>query len=121
MRLCRWGCGRGVKPSTWHPTQRRWLSNAQCERCAQLRSRYGMAWAEFLSWAESQRYACAICHEDFDDQTPVVDHDHGCCPGRKTCGACVRGLVCQNCNRMLGHAHDDPARLRAAAAYLEAR
>ena len=31
-----------------------------------------------------------------------IDHDHKCCPGRKTCGKCTRGLVCFACNRMLG-------------------
>jgi hypothetical protein len=31
-----------------------------------------------------------------------IDHDHNCCSGRKTCGKCVRGLICFSCNRMIG-------------------
>lgn len=32
---------------------------------------------------------------------------------------CVRSLLCTPCNLLLGNAEDDPARLRAAATYLE--
>jgi hypothetical protein len=48
-----------------------------------------------------------------------VDHDHGCCPGNKSCGKCIRGLLCMKCNTILGKAGDNPAILRALAAYLE--
>ena len=27
-----------------------------------------------------------------------IDHDHGHCPGRFSCGACIRALVCRSCN-----------------------
>jgi hypothetical protein len=52
-----------------------------------------------------------------------MDHDHSCCEapsGRRTklCGACNRGVLCQNCNFMIGQAGDDPDRLVAGAAYL---
>lgn len=30
-----------------------------------------------------------------------VDHDHACCPTRKCCGKCIRGLLCGSCNSAL--------------------
>jgi len=41
----------------------------------------------------------------------VVDHDHS--TGR------VRKLLCNACNLAIGMVQEDPARLRALAAYLE--
>lgn len=46
-----------------------------------------------------------------------VDHDHKCCPGR-SCGKCVRGLLCNNCNTGIGFLRDDPKIMREAIRYL---
>lgn len=47
-----------------------------------------------------------------------VDHDHSCCPGTKTCGNCVRGVLCPGCNLALGHVADDIERLQGLIEYL---
>lgn len=61
-----------------------------------------------------QNHACAVCK--LTDPKGVgswhVDHDHNT-------GA-VRGLLCHHCNLLLGHAADDPERLRQAIHYLVA-
>jgi hypothetical protein len=50
----------------------------------------------------------------------AVDHDHRCCPSfRKVCGECVRGLLCDNCNKALGIVGDNIEHLRRLIAYLE--
>ena len=52
---------------------------------------------------------CVICGSD---EKLVVDHDHQ--TGK------VRGMLCNHCNRGLGHFRDDPLLLEFAAQYLYA-
>lgn len=69
---------------------------------------------------ESQDGVCAICKEPCPTGHNLsVDHDHNCCPGKMSCGECVRGLLCNRCNPMLGYAQDSMDRLEAARKYLE--
>jgi hypothetical protein len=46
------------------------------------------------------------------------DHDHNCCPGKYSCGRCVRGLLCRSCNLALGYLKDSPDRLLSLVNYL---
>lgn len=67
---------------------------------------------------------CAACGEPMlrtgkDPTSVCADHDRSCCPGSKSCGKCVRGLIHRNCNLVLGYAKDNAALLRKAAAYVE--
>jgi hypothetical protein len=47
-----------------------------------------------------------------------VDHDHSCCPGKVSCGKCVRGLLCGDCNSLLHYAHDTTQTLWELIGYL---
>lgn len=59
---------------------------------------------------------CPICTKY---RIRAVDHDHSCCPGKTSCGKCVRGLLCGNCNTILGRMRDDASALLRAAKYLQ--
>lgn len=44
---------------------------------------------------------CSICGEA--EGSLAVDHDHACCPQKKkSCGDCVRGVLCSDCNFLMG-------------------
>lgn len=62
---------------------------------------------------------CAVCRTPIEfGRNLNVDHDHGCCPVGRSCGKCIRGLLCRTCNTGLGKFKDDPAMLMAAHDYL---
>lgn len=59
---------------------------------------------------------CAICG---DTTAPKhIDHDHECCTGPTTCGQCIRGVLCGNCNIGLGMFRNNKNFLRRAADYV---
>jgi len=67
---------------------------------------------QYQEMFEAQGRRCAICrNEPGPTGLLAIDHDHGCCPGTRTCGKCIRGLLCFPCNSFLGRVNDDPARL----------
>lgn len=66
-------------------------------------------------YARMIKEPCAICGSN---KKPVIDHDHSCCPGKTSCGECVRGTLCMNCNNALGLAEENTDVLKAGAAYL---
>jgi Recombination endonuclease VII len=81
---------------------------------------YNLSEAKWLELLARQDSRCAICHvtDPGGRGQWMIDHDHRCCPGTGSCGQCVRGLLCNRCNLMLGYASDQPERLRAALEYL---
>lgn len=72
---------------------------------------------------QAQGGRCYLCGDELPLDKAVIDHDHRCCPRRRnqswSCPDCRRGLACHPCNLIVGHAGDDPDRLRRIAAALE--
>jgi hypothetical protein len=83
-------------------------------------SQYGLTPEEFARLLEAQGYACAMGGEHFEEgDTICIDHDHECCPDdKRSCGRCVRGLLCMSCNTALGIIE---RKLSLARAYLSSR
>lgn len=122
---------KGQCKDCWNAYKRAWrartghkeIKTPDQSRNDVLKSRYGLTIEQYNQILISQGGKCAAC-----PARPVdggrrfhVDHDHACCPGSKTCGLCVRGILCPSCNTTLGHAKDDAERLKNLVKYLEAR
>lgn len=126
-------CGDGCKHQAFNRRhkkyQEKWRSENQDKlldnkrrsntRAAQIR--LGKA-QELFSDQNGLCYLCAlpiIEKELRGSGKSAIDHDHSCCPATKYCENCIRGLACQPCNLILGHAKDSPERLRLIADNLE--
>lgn len=86
---------------------------------------YRLTVDDYNRMVSEQEGRCALCGEEERSAfkgTPkhlAVDHDHACCPGKSSCGQCVRALLCHRCNLAIGGFSDNPDLLRAAISYLE--
>jgi hypothetical protein len=116
IKMCiRPGCGNKI-------TQRKRLkspaSEAWDDYCTGCRSQSPLSLTQLqnhrvparlvTTWlALGDKISCDICETTLTRQSlasqPIVDHDHGHCPGLNSCGTCIRGIVCRKCNTNLGH------------------
>ena len=75
-----------------------------------LKRKFNLSKEEYLSKLSEQENVCAICGKTCT-KSLAVDHNH---ETKK-----VRGLLCNNCNRGIGHLKEDKQILLNAIAYLE--
>jgi hypothetical protein len=82
-----------------------------------LKRQYGLTPEDYDKLLEFQNHRCKICNGTETNRSRrgfralSVDHDH------KT--GKIRGLLCDNCNHMLGQAGDNPTILLRAIQYLK--
>lgn len=91
---------------------------------AQTVGAYGISLNQYEQMFQQQQGLCAVCSQP---ETVVmygqvkalcVDHDHSCCPAKRSCGKCIRGLLCHFCNMAAGYVRDNPEVATALATYL---
>jgi len=114
-------CGEDKAADQFGPSAELWPERRECKPCSARRSqlkRHGLTKDDRQVIADHQG-GCAICgHHDPGSKGWVVDHDHRCCPGERSCPKCRRGVLCNYCNQMLGSAFDRVQTLEAAIEYL---
>jgi len=96
-----------------------------CRECARTNARvqrlkrYGLTLESYAMMLAAQDYRCKLCRSEFkSSRDENIDHDHACCDFDGSCGKCLRGILCGECNRGLARFRDSVALLRAAADYL---
>lgn len=88
-------------------------------RYQQLQYLYKMSREQCIEMLNAQNNRCLICETEFNDAIfPVLDHDHKCCPGNKSCGKCWRGFLCTLCNKGIGCLQDSPTIIEKALNYV---
>ena len=103
----------------------KYLTYTYCLECDNLighignLKNYGLTRDDYVNMEKSQNGVCKICGEPEKYKKRLsVDHDHACCSGSKSCGKCIRGLLCSNCNRVLGQVNDNVETLQTMIEYL---
>lgn len=76
----------------------------RCKRCV-ADTQKGLTLERRRAMLKEQNGMCAgpDCDLVFDINGDAktnycIDHFHECCPGQKTCGNCIRSLLCRQCN-----------------------
>lgn len=91
------------------------------DRRREKSSNHGISPDRFQEMLNAQDGRCAICRVEFDGtraRSAYIDHDHSCCPGKISCGKCIRGLLCPGCNTALGRLGDTIDGITCALNYL---
>lgn len=98
--------------TAYHKTfHRNWRKANPARVRAQNLKKYGATIGDYDRMFAEQDGKCAICRRPPPPGRNLdVDHDH-------VLGG-LRGLLCNNCNRGIGHLKDDPVMCRSAADYL---
>lgn len=76
-----------------------------------IKRKLGITDQEYQELLAKQEGRCAICRNGITAKRLDIDHNHSTKE--------VRGLLCSNCNRMIGYAKDSEAILTSAINYLQ--
>lgn len=90
-----------------------------CKKCSnehalqnQHKRKFGITAEESKALLKAQGYKCAICGRKRSKKRKLaIDHNH-------TTGK-MRGIICIQCNSMLGHAKDNIETLKSAIVYIK--
>lgn len=119
---------KAANPEAYNKRQRQYVARYKSnhpDRVAQkdwayaLKSRFNISVERYFEMLEGQGGACAGCGTKPNGKRLAIDHDRKCCSGNKSCGDCVRGLLCGNCNTALGLLKENVQTISNLLEYME--
>jgi hypothetical protein len=101
----------------------------QTYRSSKLKGRFNLSMDQYAWLQSTQNSLCFLCnqpetrvHQSGTVNHLSIDHDHRCCSeGGKSCGKCIRHLLCTMCNTILGYVEAKPVLLPRFADYVDRR
>ncbi len=98
-------------------SKRRGVPKSYCQECSRdyrkwsnIRRRYGINQERYNEIVEAQENKCVLCHEEIGPKS-VVDHCHS--------SGVVRGILCNNCNALVGFSKESIEVLNRTIEYLK--
>lgn len=94
--------------------------NPEQRKSSHLKELYNITLDEYKAMWINQKGCCKLCgnYQFKFTQFFAVDHNHKCCQGKTSCGKCIRGLLCNDCNTGLGKFKDNTDVLKKAINYI---
>lgn len=114
-----WSSHRKVYHKKYYQINKSYI--AKKSRHYSLHYFYKLTEPEYIHMLWQQNNQCAVCHQSSASKKLSIDHDHKCCSGKRTCGKCIRGLLCSRCNAILGQVNDSVSILESMIQYLKQR
>lgn len=90
----------------------------RCKRELDLLRLFNITSAQYEEMAANGCMICGSFDPGNGNEHFCVDHDHNCCRGKQSCGKCVRGVLCIQCNKAIGLLKDSLEIVEATANYL---
>ena len=107
LNVCKTCDATARKERYWGVSEEKREQFKIANRIGAYKRNYGLKHDVAVSLAQNRIGECKICNKV---TKLVVDHCHNT--------KVVRGLICDSCNKMLGHSFDNPQTLIKAAEYL---
>jgi hypothetical protein len=99
--------------SSYRKIQRSTPSQKEKNKLYAIRSKYNLSSEEYY---EIISRGCDSCGSSVGI---AIDHDHLCCPATKTCGKCIRGVLCRRCNTAEGIFKTNPQSIYGLIEYMK--